>query len=67
MKVVCSENGKLAIVDRSEHTASMNIKKNTRGQRRYTPRSWPTTIDDTDTIHLNRPGAEVQRDWTTCA
>jgi len=64
MPVVCSEGGQFAVVD---HVASDNrtikLAKDASGKHHYIPFSWVKTIDDK--VHVDRPGGQAMREWTT--
>ena len=64
MPVVCSEGGQFAVVD---HIASDNrtikLARDGSGVHHYIPVSWVTKIDDA--IHIDRPGQQAMREWTS--
>jgi hypothetical protein len=61
--VVCSDNKQFAIVDHMEGTETIKLAKDAKGQHHYIPTSWVKTVDDK--IHLDRPGDQAMREWTT--
>ncbi len=63
MPVVCSSDGQFAVVDHMENDDTIKLKKDKSGQHHYIPLSWVTAVDDK--IHIDRPGDEVMREWTT--
>ena len=62
MPVVCSEGGQFAVVDHLQGEA-IKLKKDKSGQHHFIPTSWITSIDDK--IHVDRPGDQAMREWTT--
>lgn len=64
MPVVCSEGGQFATVD---HLASDNrtikLAKDDSGKHHYIPLSWVTRVDDS--VHVDRPGQQAMREWTS--
>jgi len=64
MPVVCSEGGQFAVVD---HMASDNrtikLAKDASGQHHYIPFSWVTKVDDK--VHIDRPGTQAMREWSS--
>lgn len=63
--VVCSDNGQFAIVDHLEGANSIKLKKDAAGAHHFIPMSWVTSVDDK--VHIDRPGAQAMREWTTTA
>ena len=63
MAVVCSENGQFGTVDHVEGTNSIKLTKDGTGQHHYIPLTWVTSVDDK--IHIDRPGAQAMREWST--
>ncbi len=61
--VVCSNNRQLAIVDHMEGTETIKLTKDDKGQHHYIPTSWVKSVDDK--VHLDRPGDQAMREWTT--
>jgi hypothetical protein len=63
MPVVCSEGGQFAVVDHLQGATSIKLAKDKSGQHHYIPVSWVTRVDDH--VHIDRPGDEAMRQWTT--
>ena len=63
MPVVCSENGQFATVDHLEGTDAIKLAKDKSGQHHYIPLSWVSSVDDK--IHIDRPGDQAMREWST--
>ena len=63
MPVVCSDNGQLAVVDHLEGTDTIKLARDAEGEHHYIPLTWVTSVDDK--IHIDRPGAQAMRDWST--
>jgi hypothetical protein len=63
--VVCSDNGQFAVVDHMEGATSIKLKKDVSGKHHYIPLSWVVKVDDK--IHVDRPGSQAMREWTTNA
>ena len=63
--VVCSQNGQFGIVDHMEGADSIKLKKDAHGQHHYIPLSWVKNVDDK--IHVDRPGAQAMKEWTTAS
>jgi len=63
--VVCSDNGQFAIVDHLEGANTIKLKKDAQGAHHFIPVSWVTSVDDK--VHIDRPGAQAMREWTTTA
>ncbi|MEO7330960.1 MAG: DUF2171 domain-containing protein [Minicystis sp.] len=63
--VVCSEDGQFAVVDHMEGTSTIKLAKDKTGQHHYIPMSWVTKVDDK--VHVDRPGDQAMRDWSTVA
>jgi hypothetical protein len=64
-KVMCSENGQLGVVEAMDGKNSVKLKKDAKGISHFIPLNWVTRVDET--IHLDRPGAQAMREWTTSA
>jgi hypothetical protein len=62
MPVVCSNNEQFGTVDRVEGDY-IKLTKDDSGQHHYIPAAWVTDVDDK--VHVDRPGAQVMREWTT--
>jgi len=64
MPVVCSEGGKFAVVDHigSDNT-SIKLAKDASGRHHYIPIAWVTEVDDA--VHIDRPGKQAMREWTS--
>ena len=41
----------------------IKLAKDASGQHHYIPLTWVTSVDDK--IHVDRPGAQAMREWTT--
>jgi hypothetical protein len=65
MPVVCSKNKQFATVDHMEGSNTIKLSKDDQGQHHFIPASWVTTVDDK--VHIDRPGTEAMREWTTTA
>jgi len=63
MPVVCSNDGQFAMVDHLEGRDLIKLAKDERGVHHYIPLSWVTSVDDK--VHVERPGAQAMREWTT--
>ncbi|MBP9089352.1 MAG: DUF2171 domain-containing protein, partial [Kofleriaceae bacterium] len=63
--VVCSQNGQFGVVDHMEGVDSIKLKKDAHGQHHYIPLSWVKNVDDK--IHVDRPGAQAMKEWTTAS
>ena len=63
MPVVCSDNGQLATVDHLEGRDLIKLAKDATGQHHYIPLTWVTAVDDK--VHIDRPGAQAMREWST--
>ncbi|HEX3595072.1 MAG TPA: DUF2171 domain-containing protein [Polyangiaceae bacterium] len=63
MPVVCSEGGQFAVVDHMEGQNAIKLAKDKTGQHHYIPTSWVTSIDDK--VHVDRPGDEAMKAWST--
>lgn len=63
--VVCSQDGQFGIVDHMEGADSIKLKKDAHGQHHYIPLSWVKNVDDK--IHVDRPGAQAMKEWTTAS
>ena len=61
-KVMCSQDGQLGVVERMDGKNSLKLK-DSKGISHFIPLNWVTRVDDT--IHLDRPGAQVMREWTS--
>jgi len=64
-KVMCSQDGQLGVVEAMDGKNSVKLKKDAKGVAHFIPLNWVTRIYDT--IHLDRPGAQAMREWTTTA
>jgi hypothetical protein len=64
MPVVCSEGGQFAVVDHmSSDNRTIKLAKDDSGAHHYIPVSWVTKVDDK--IHIDRPGDQAMREWTS--
>jgi hypothetical protein len=63
MPVVCSHDGQFAVVDHIEGLDLIKLAKDEHGQHHYIPLAWVTAVDDK--VHVDRPGDQAMRDWTT--
>lgn len=63
MPVVCSNDGQFAVVDHIEGLDLIKLAKDEQGQHHYIPLTWVTAVDDK--VHVDRPGAQAMREWTT--
>lgn len=62
MPVVCSNNEQFATVDHVEGQ-ELKLTKDDKGQHHYIPLSMVTSVDEK--VHVNQPGDEVMKVWTT--
>jgi hypothetical protein len=65
MPVVCSKDKQFATVDHIEGSNAIKLAKDDSGQHHFIPMSWVTSVDDK--VHIDRPGAEAMREWSTTA
>ena len=63
MPVVCSNDGQFAVVDHIEGLDLIKLAKDEHGQHHYIPLAWVAAVDDK--VHVDRPGAQAMREWTT--
>ncbi|HEX4340241.1 MAG TPA: DUF2171 domain-containing protein [Polyangiaceae bacterium] len=63
MPVVCSEGGQFATVDHMESDGMIKLSRDKSGQHHYIPTAWVTSIDDK--LHVDRPGDQAMREWST--
>ncbi|HSO32915.1 MAG TPA: DUF2171 domain-containing protein [Labilithrix sp.] len=63
--VVCSEDGQFAVVDHMEGTNDIKLEKDDKGVHHFIPLAWVTKVDDK--VHVNRPGDQAMREWSTVA
>lgn len=63
MPVVCSNNEQFAVVDRLDGKETIKLKKDEKGNHHFIPLSWVKTVDDK--VHVDRPGAQAMREWST--
>ena len=63
MPVVCSNDGQFAVVDHIEGLDLIKLTKDEQGQHHYIPLVWVTAVDDK--VHVDRPGDQAMREWTT--
>ena len=63
MPVVCSNDGQFAVVDHLEGRDLIKLARDERGQHHYIPLAWVTSVDDK--VHIDRPGDQAMREWTT--
>lgn len=61
--VVCSKNGQFAEVDHMIGGEIIKLRRDKHGQHHYIPMSWVSFVDDK--VHIDRPGEEVMRSWST--
>lgn len=62
MPVVCSKDKQFAKVDHVQGN-QLKLAKDDSGQHHFIPLEWVTTVDDK--VHVNKPGDEVMKAWTT--
>jgi hypothetical protein len=60
---VVSEDGQFGTVDHVEGHGSIKLTKDDSGQHHYIPLEWVTSVDDK--VHIDRPGTQAMREWTT--
>lgn len=63
MPVVCSNDGQFAVVDHIEGLDLIKLAKDKNGQHHYIPLTWVTSVDDK--VHVDRPGDQAMREWST--
>jgi hypothetical protein len=63
MPVVCSDDGQFGTVDHVEGLSSIKLRKDDSGEHHYIPLDWVTSVDDK--VHIDRPGKQAMREWTT--
>lgn len=63
MPVVCSNNGQFAVVDHLVGPDHIKLVRDPDGVHHYIPTAWVTWVDDK--VHIDRPGADAMREWTT--
>jgi hypothetical protein len=64
MPVVCSNNGQFAVVDHlADDHDHIKLARDADGVHHYIPTAWITWIDDK--VHIDRPGGQAMREWTT--
>jgi hypothetical protein len=63
MPVVCSNNVQFAVVDRLEGRDLIKLAKDASGRHHYIPLIWVASVDDK--VHIDRPGEQAMRDWST--
>ncbi len=61
--VCCSVGKQFGIVDHMEGAESIKLNKDEKGQHHYIPLQWVTKVDDQ--LHIDRPGAQAMKEWTT--
>lgn len=61
--VVCSDDGQFGIVDHLEGTDTIKLMKDGKGVHHFIPLKWVTKVDDK--VHVDRPGAQAMKDWST--
>ena len=62
MPVVCSKDKQFATVDHIDGQ-SLKLSRDDNGQHHYIPLAWVKSVDDK--VHIDRPGKEAMKDWTT--
>jgi hypothetical protein len=65
MPVVCSKDGQFAVVDHMEGKSTIKLNKDDKGNHHYIPLSWVKSVDST--VHIDRPGDQAMREWSTKA
>lgn len=63
MPVVCSKEGQFAVVDHIEGKTTIKLKKDKTGKSHTIPLNWVKTVDSK--VHIDRPGDQAMREWTT--
>jgi hypothetical protein len=63
MTVVSSDHDEIATVDHVEGKSLIKLAKDEDGAHHYIPLTWVTSVDDR--VHIDRPGDQVRREWTT--
>jgi len=64
MPVVCSMNKQFGMVDHVEGD-KLKLTKDAQGKHHFIPLDWVSSVDDK--VHVDKPGDEVMRQWTTSA
>jgi hypothetical protein len=62
MPVVASNATELGKVDHVEGK-SLKLVRDAQGQHHFIPLDWIDSVDDK--VHINRPGDQVMKQWTT--
>ncbi len=62
-KVMCAKDGQLGVVDHMQGASTVKLKKDDKGVHHFIPLGWVTRVDDT--IHVDRPGDQAMREWST--
>lgn len=63
MPVVCSNDGQFAVVDHLVGPHTIKLARDADGVHHYIPTAWVTWVDDK--VHIDRPGDQAMREWTT--
>jgi hypothetical protein len=63
MPVVGHEDRLVGTVDRIEGTDLIKLARDADGVHHYIPLIWVSSVDDK--VHIDRPAAEITREWTT--
>ncbi len=63
MRVVCSRDAQFGVVDHVQGPDTIKLQRDANGVHHYIPMRWVTRVDDA--IHVDRPGEQAMRDWST--
>ncbi len=63
--VVCSKDGQFGVVDHMQGNETIKLNKDDQGVHHYIPLAWVTSVDDK--VHVDRPGEEAMKQWSTTA
>jgi hypothetical protein len=64
MQVICSNNVPFAQVDHMDGSDTIKLSRDESGEHHYIPLSWVQSVDAAG-IHLDRPGKEAMKQWST--
>ena len=61
MPVVCSNDGKFAVVDHMQGPNTIKLAKDDKGVHHYIPLAWVKSVDEK--VHVDRPGEQAMKEW----